>query len=411
MKFIKSLRNIVYVNVLTIQITFFAFYAIMGITYIGKESDSTYIYALSISSILTYMFICYDILIHKIINRIGMVFISIPLMVIMVYYTGGIFTDLSQKTIMMYVLLVVPSMLVGYVIAYDQNISYLKHGMLLVSIIVALAVLRSLDSLVGADVISLMYIFGGGTYQALSYASAFAFITILCHILFYGSAYSRFTHIALYFALVVLLLGIVLSGGRGGPVVVIFGSVFMIFYRHSKIAAFSKLLYTTIIIVALISYFEDISYYQRLSQTASRLFSYLSDYSIDLTQTSNRDHVYNLAIQNIKKSLLFGYGPFTYVRTFGNYYAHNIFLDILIHGGIIYLSLWIYVLIKYIIKIKKMIQYDIDDIIILIPIFYSFVMLQFSGTYLQEGLFWFSLSYVFTKTNLKKTLNDLSPQN
>lgn len=137
--------------------------------------------------------------------------------------------------------------------------------------------------------------------------------------------------------------------------------------------------------------------------SGTRLFSYISADGIDLTQTSNRDAFYNHALLYIKESLFFGYGPFSYVKKTGDFYSHNIFLDILLHGGIVYLSIWIIIFIRFFMKLKLILKNNTNEIILLIPILSSFILLMFSGTYLEESLFWFSISYVFNYKIFKNT--------
>ena len=82
-----------------------------------------------------------------------------------------------------------------------------------------------------------------------------------------------------------------------------------------------------------------------------------------------------------------------WVKDFWN--AHNIFLDILVQGGIILMILFLFVMFSFFKKLHKILKYDSKSNVILIFVIYSFTLLLFSGTYLQDPFFWFSLAYVF----------------
>ena len=82
-------------------------------------------------------------------------------------------------------------------------------------------------------------------------------------------------------------------------------------------------------------------------------------------------------------------------------YPHNIFLEFLLQGGVIYLTFWIILFAKLFKKFKQLLRKD-DTNFFLIPIsVFPFIQLLASGTYLESGLFWFTIAYVFNY----KTIN------
>jgi O-antigen ligase len=205
------------------------------------------------------------------------------------------------------------------------------------------------------------------------------------------------------FILSVLFSGVILSAGRGGLMVVLVGLVIFII-RKKGFVKFLKYLFWSLFIICVLSYLTsklDLFFSERLDKSFDRLFSFISSDGINMEGTSNRNDFYGIAIAKISESLIYGYGIFGLVDTLGEYYPHNIFLEILLQGGLIYLFVFIIVMITFILKLYKLIKINKNEDIILIPIIYSFVMLLFSSSYLQEPFFWFSLTYVFSHPSNK----------
>jgi O-antigen ligase len=197
--------------------------------------------------------------------------------------------------------------------------------------------------------------------------------------------------------LLVLMLGVVLSGGRGGAVVVVVSTLVFSIRKYGYRSTVLKILVLGLIIIILISQLQGYDVYDRIMGGGGRLFSYISDSGLDLSQTSNRDLVWEHSLIHIKESWLFGFGPFSYEKVFGpGFYPHNLFLDFFIHGGLIYVLIWIIILLVFFIKLIGIVKRDLSTMIFLVPFLNSVIMLIFSATYLQEGLFWFSIFFIFS---------------
>jgi hypothetical protein len=393
----EKLRAVIYVNLLTIQISFFSVLAIFGMSYGGSGESNLYRFVLLISSALAYLIIFVDIFLLKRNSRKTIYLLSLPFLVLITFVISGIFSEFTIQTISIFLLLVVPSMLIGYVLGTCNEIIILRNGFVFVSVLVWIGILKSLNALIAADHNALFTIFGGGQYQALSYFCSFSYSMLLANFLFFQIKRTKLITFLYLSMLLVLMLGVVLSGGRGGAVVVVASTLVFSIHKYGFRSTFLKLLILVLFIIILITQIQGYDIYDRIIGGGSRLFSYISDSGLDLSQTSNRDLVWEHTLTHIKESWLFGYGPFTYESTLGpGFYPHNLFLDFFIHGGLIYVLIWIVILLGFFIKLRSIMKRDLSVMIFLVLFFNSFIMLMFSATYLQEGLFWFSIIYIFS---------------
>ena len=112
-----------------------------------------------------------------------------------------------------------------------------------------------------------------------------------------------------------------------------------------------------------------------------------------MSRTSGRDIVYATILKSISKRPIFGYGIFN--SNASEHGAHNIFLELLLQGGIIYLLFWIIVFYLFVRRLLLIIKYDNSNLILIPLSVYPFTLLLFSGSYLEQPLFWFVIAYVF----------------
>lgn len=393
----EKFRVIVYVNLLTIQISFFSVLAILGISYGGSGESSLYRLTLLISSVLAYFFLFLDLFFLNRNSRRTIYLLSLPFLVLFTFLVSGVFSEFNIQTISIFFLLVVPSMLIAYVLGNRKEIIILRKGLVFVSIIVVVGILRTLNALILADHDAMFTIFGGGQYQALSYFCSFSFSVLLADFYFFQKRVSSLTQFLYLFMLFVLMLGVVLSGGRGGAVVVIVSTLVFSILKYGYRSTVFMIFGLVFGIIILLSQLQGFDFYDRILGGGTRLFSYISNSGLDLSQTSNRDLVWEHSLKHIQESWVYGYGPFSYEKIFGpGFYPHNLFLDFLIHGGVIYVFFWLVILISFFKKLVRIINNDLSSFIFLVPFFYSFIMLMFSATYIQEGFFWFSIIYIFS---------------
>ncbi len=393
---LKKFKILVYSNILICQILFFSVFAILGITYQGSSESNVYTIYLVISSFLAYFYFF-----RELINRITFKPVLATIIIIPFIFLFFILISPEHNFVRtqanLFFVLVLPSALVGYMVARTNKLNLINKGFLFSGAVVCIGVIRILPRLLGSSVIDLMDVFGGGQYQAFSYFCAFSFLTFFRDFT-NKNKIKLWQNFLFIFILFLLFSGVVLSGGRGGLLVVLVGLVVFII-RKKGFFLFMKYLFVFSLITTTIFYFAIKSgffFSDRLIESYDRLFSFISSDGINMEGTSNRDDFYGIAISKISDRLLLGYGIFGLVDSLGEYYPHNIFLEILLQGGIVYLIIFIVIMINFFLKLFRLIKLRENEDIILIPTIYSFVLLLFSSSYLQEPFFWFSVSYVFS---------------
>ena len=189
------------------------------------------------------------------------------------------------------------------------------------------------------------------------------------------------------------------SGGRGGFVLIAASAVILLFLRMRKGGSSGgmKFLFTMLLLVAvafLAVQFMPENIRNAVNIGSQRTFSYLTKNGIDMSETSNRDDVYGAALQAIGDSPVIGYGLLMKGTYIEGSWPHNIFLEVMLQGGIIYMMFFLIVAFSWLTKLRLMINRGHGSYIIPVAL-YPFVMLLFSGSYISTGLFWFSLAYVF----------------
>jgi O-antigen ligase len=178
--------------------------------------------------------------------------------------------------------------------------------------------------------------------------------------------------------------------------VLFLATAILIYLRLRRKNKFAVIIFISITIISITVLLSDIipRGVTDVMQTGSeRIFSYITPSGVDLSETSGRGEVYSNAWKLIKEQPALGYGIFKYADI-SKGYPHNIFMEFLLQGGIVYLIFWIIVLIKFFIKFNRIIEVDNINLL-LIPIsIYPFTLLLFSGSYLMSALFWFVIAYV-----------------
>ncbi len=384
-------REIAYVNILTIQMTFYAINSLLGFKYGGIEGNSVYLIISLSSSIIGYLFIFSDLLkMKKVINITAFLF-CIPLFLILSYFVSQEFNSVTNLSIQLFFLFSLPSLLIGFIVGYKGEISLFRRGFVFVALLITMSIIKISNDLYSAKFEDFDTIFGGASYQTLSYTCAFCYSIILFKHLYPISTKFSFFNLFNLFFLLVLFSAIILSGGRGGAVIVILNTfLFILFrYRLKGLFIFSLTAFFLFFLVIVNS-----SFYEVFLIRGSRVFSYISGSGIDVSETSGRDEIWQFCMPFVYNRPLFGYGIFSYTTYLGPLYPHNFLLEVLIQGGIFYFILWLFVLIVFFIKLRAILIRDKNNILLLTTIVTSFSFLSFSGTYLQNGLFWFSLMVV-----------------
>lgn len=398
---------------------FFVIASIMGFEYNGSESSSIYIVFTLVVFLLGIILGIVDLVFKRTkyrINHLILLYIPIIISLLFLVYKGKYSSkSFADNNYLYFLIWGVPSILIGSFIS-NQNrlkdfIKYLEPLMLIFTFAISIGALDVLLS--GQRFISL----GGTTYQTASYISAFSF-GINIYFLISDSIEDRFKFtrtsmykIFSYFLLFVQVISVFITGGRGGMVlVVVYLGYFILINFHPNKHLMKSLKYIAIflgVFLVFLMILPTLLEIPSFNNSFQRVFSYISEDGIDWTETSNRDIVYRNAIQLIKASPIVGYGYYGYWQFSMN--PHNLFLEVLLQGGILYLALFIFLLILLVNKYFNMKRGKSTEQIIEIIALYPFTMLMFSGTYTNNSVFWFVISYIisYRMPYKPKALNDL----
>ena len=384
---------------------FFSLCSVLGIKYGEDEMPPLYSVGILLTVVLTVIALGRSI--FSLIRENSLFTFVFPLFVTLCFLYDS-FTSRGNLTqyFVYYVAFCIPSTYVGVYLAKNGGISTLGKWLDIVMIICSMGVLRALPDIIYNSVISL----GGASYQQLSYMSGLAFCINLCG-LFLGDRYDRFPfmqslwgRILSIVLLLIQLLGCLYSGGRGGFVYLALTAAFLFVYSKRS----RNLLYLVafiLIFVFISTQFRGSIFYDVIGVRMERTFSFITEGGeID---TQNRNEVWNGSITMINNNnSAFGYGLFHYyyiiLKTINQPYAHNMFLDFMLQGGILYLSLWTILLFVFVRRFYYILKYSKSQVLLIPLAFYIFVELLFSSTYLRAGLMWLTLAYVFSYYSILK---------
>lgn len=393
-----GIRALVYIFYLFLTPIFFCFCSLLGIDYSGAEDSNLFKYVYIAADAIVVVLFLQSVFVKggRISLRVLLVFLV--LLIISVDYLFSQGTTLQAYIFRTFI----AESVIAAFIAIDVSgrqllmsmVKWLDVVMLLISIFAAINIPRLL---VG------MAIGVGEMVQALAYFSAVGF-SINFFLLLFGKNYQRFSfasssvyQIICSILLVVQIVSCLVSGGRGGAVLLIV-SFFVLLFLWSKNNSGSKnkfLVYSIIVLGLLIVPFilpNNIS--SMINSGMERTFSYLNDGGIDMSQTSNRDIFYTESIKIIEEKNVLGWGFWGYISR-ANLIPHNLFLETMLQGGIIYTFFVSVFLIALFIKLIRAVRRDSRYIVIVTIALYPFVQLMFSGSYIMTPLFWFVTVLLF----------------
>lgn len=393
------------VNILTIPFTFFALNSLLSIEYQGIESSNSYLIILIIS-VLPFYFLSFILFFYVIPKLIEYILLLIPILLVLnasfIYLIRDIKID---NYLYQFFIFVLPAYFFGIILSRRGFIISASNFFLYASLLSTISALFLIPKILLIPTRELITFFGGGHYQSFSYALAFAYLIFLTNFLFYYRKKNIYFSAGYILAFITQIFSVILSGGRGGIGVIIIGTGILFLYRYSLVKVLKKMiriiLLSSLISLLFLWYFND--YSERIFESFGRLFSFISIDGFDFEQTSNRNIVYTETINLIVKSPLYGYGFLGNLKITNGGYPHNLFLEILLQGGIIFLSFWLFFLGYILKKLHFLVRSGNNHKFILAIFIYSFVQLLFSGTYRLEPFFWFSISYILNvseKTNV-----------
>lgn len=396
-----------FIPLLTVFIVqlFFAILNILGYTYQGSSTSNIYIFINVIAFILSIVVFWYDKACDRFkfsvsqIATLGIVFLVLGIYLFEMLL--GIINNSATQTFYYYCIWSVPSILMGIYYSKNNRHLYLIKYM---EILMLIFTVSSVKSLIYALKLGTRATIGGATYQYAGYIAAFSFGLNLYYI-FGGSNYERFEIFKLkfyrllsYIMLVLQFITVVITGARGPMVLNIVYLIFIIYNNRldmKSIARFIPIIVLGMVLIVFIwPVLMDIPVFERSWQ---RTFQFVSIKGINWDGTSGRGDIYLLVLEAIKQSPIYGYGFFGMWRVL-NRYPHNLFLEILLQGGIILFIPFTVISFLLFRKLSKLIKLEPSLVIISIIALYPMVLLMFSGTYISQGLFWFILSFAINYT-------------
>lgn len=394
------MRDFVFTATLNIGYLFFSIYAILGKEYQGISESSAYSSTVLIFVLLSMIFVLGEHFFKKRVplNKTNFLFYLLPFIVLIIYVSSLLNDKSNYEKLILYLAFSFPAIYIGTYVAENKLLKSMSKWWDLLSITMTAGIFLAFLK----TVFTLNLNLGGASYQSISYMAAFAYSLSLTSLLFpneyprFRFFRSKFFNILIYPLMLFQVSSIFISGGRGGFVVVLIVTIVLSYLRFKKYFSISKIFFTIIsiyIAIVLILDFLPEDLRNIMENGFERVFSYLSTDGIDLTQTSGRDVIYSSILERISEKPLFGYGLFHFDD---NLHApHNIILELLLDGGVLYLSFWIIIFTLLYIKFKWILRHDSNNVL-LIPIsVLPFVELQFSGSYFTSSLFWFVIVYVF----------------
>lgn len=394
--FFKEFYFTISMLLIAMPFLFFSASSILSYDYPGFPESKLYVF------VLLSLFILF-LISHIIVSKINVTLINylFPLLVLFIAYLSSIIYDLSLgKFYIEYVLFVLPAIFFSIYIAKQAPIFIFNNYILFFCVFNSLAYTLVISKMINLSPNDLINFFGGGHYQGYAYGVSLTYLFLLIFFLFYNNRNSIWFKILFFLVFVSHWFEVLLSGARGAFLVIFFGTFILLLVRYNFLKIFKIIFFVSLLTFLgfyLLSFF-NFEFIDRFLLSFERVFSYVSFEGIDMSKTSNRDDFYNLAIKLINEKPFFGYGIFGYQKEMGAY-PHNFILEVLLQGGICLLFFWLFVLTLFFIKLKKLLSLNSLHHYILAPVIYSSFQLMFSGSYLIEPLFWFSLCYVFNVGN------------
>lgn len=240
--------------------------------------------------------------------------------------------------------------------------------------------------------------------QSASYYAAFLFIMDV-FLLRYHGRYPSFTFLdnKWYRVLKISLLpyfvvACFFSGGRGATVLILLGILYNIdLVKKVSVRMIWKSILVVIVLLIVVSFALSklsFDYAELLLHNYERISALIEGGQINTSASAGRDNIWKDAFNLWGESPIFGYGLFSYLNHF-YIRPHNIFIEMLLQGGLLLVTIFIYILWRSILKYNKILKIDKSQIMLMPYVLTTFTQLMVSGSYWVEGYFWFILVYIY----------------
>lgn len=323
---------------------------------------------------------------------------------------------IALTTFQMFMISAVPSLLGGIYMSKNKLLTNTFKWMDIISLYLNIGIIFTIIHNGSGRLLGRAISFAGVHYQAFSYVAALAFGFTVLSIYYKGFSCglfrTRFYELVRFVLLFVGLAGVIFGTGRGALVTLASFVVSGGFILYSKIKnkrflikVIKYVIVISLVGLILLSYFIEIP---QIMYGISKQFRYISIKSggINWEETSGRTGIYLHSLKLFMDRPLIGYGINSiYFISLTGSYSHNIFLDLLVEGGLIYF-LFISIILSYTVYcMRKLVKRDSSLFILKIFFLNSFVMLLFSGSYMRETTLWFVLGYIIYLYNKKRRYN------
>lgn len=390
---------------------FFSIVALLGYQGLSETNPRLYAYIMSIIGIVNMATILWVVARNdRFTIKDIVVLLGIPFIMLLSYFTAivlGRHHPQNSHYFSLFLGFSLPSIFIGYYLgrAYRRGRlvdvgRYVEVIMLVISIGGFVTII--IPFMQGARFTTM----GGASYQTASYYSALAFGLNLYFIVWernhvrFRLFTTRFYKIFSVLLLVLQFVMVVIPGGRGAFVLAVL-YVLLALFEILRVKRVKKILQGMLFVVGLVV--VAIMFLPRLMDNPlfasgfNRAIAFIdTGGGVDWDGTSGRLPLYQSALDFIEESPIVGYGIFGYLKVYGGYYPHNIVLEILLQGGVFYLTFWIVLLTVLARRLFLNIKRDEGFRIYLFIAVYPLVMLMFSGTYITTGLFWFMVAFLGT---------------
>jgi len=388
---------------------FFSIAALFGYIYLGSDSSAIFIILMTGIGIINIGLSLLALLTSRKIKirDIG-ILIGFPIFVLASLILGIISStsaiSLQQSQFNSFLAFSLPSLFIGYYLAKKEIDLFIPISIAMISITAGsiASILLPFISGVGFSIM------GGASYQAASYYTAFAYGLNL-YILLYssnhaesGASSSLFIKFIQTILLLLQVIMVLIPGGRGAFVLMIVYS-FMAFSklitRRNAVKITLELLLFVFLAYIISKIFPIMLENPIFQRGFNRAVAFIGPGgAINWEGSSGRQPIYLESINLFKLSPVYGYGLYGYFSKVSyRGYPHNFFLEILLQGGLLYLTIWLFFLGYLARKQFYLIKLDRKNKILFYLGLYPAVMLMFSGSYLTDGLFWFVVSFLLIR--------------
>lgn len=397
-----DIKNIINTLVLNGPLFFFCFAALLGIRFGSEEEGGAGISYKLYMSILLLLGVF--VFLRDFWNRRVFTLREVlPLAVLIIYMIDGYVQ--GYATNLVYLKMVCFSFPATCLALNMKEHNALAHMMKWLDLFLPLFALSFVRMVIN---IYLSRLEGESTYdQNASYMIAFCFLIAL-FTLRYNDQYPKFSfldkkwyRVFKYGLFPYLIVMAFFAGGRGAFVTILVGLLFNIdLLKNLSRETIKKIIlgfvFGVILIIILLAWFDkngEIAEFFLLS--AQRITALVDFQNMDTSNaTSGRDELYADALRFFSESPVYGFGIWAYLFKI-EMFPHNIILEIMLQGGLIYLTVFIFILIMAYGKYRKMLLMDKSQIFLMPFAIYAFTLLLFSSSFIFEPLFWFVLAYIY----------------